>query len=64
MEAFCPVRLAIPAVEILDQTLLPRREVWLRLETVSAMREAIAELRVRGAPLLGICGAAGMALAG
>ncbi|NJD64747.1 MAG: S-methyl-5-thioribose-1-phosphate isomerase [Chloroflexi bacterium] len=64
METFSPVRLAAPAVEVLDQTMLPQREVWLRIEPVAAMCEAIAALRVRGAPLLGICGAAGMALAG
>ena len=59
-----PVRLKRPAVEILDQTELPGRELWRRIETVDAMCEAIASLRVRGAPLLGTCGAAGMAIAG
>jgi methylthioribose-1-phosphate isomerase len=63
MESFSPVRLAPPAVEILDQSELPAREVWRRIDTVDAMCEAIAALRVRGAPLLGTCGMAGVAVA-
>ena len=51
------------AVEILDQTLLPATERYLRLTDPGAMCEAIRSLRVRGAPLLGLAGAAGMALA-
>lgn len=51
------------AVVVLDQTLLPHDERYLELRTVEAMCEAIRVLRVRGAPLLGICGAAGLALA-
>ena len=47
---------------ILDQTLLPAREVYLRLETVEAMAEAIKRLRVRGAPLIGVAAAYGLAL--
>lgn len=63
MESFSPVRLAPPAVEILDQTELPAREVWRRIDAVDALCEAIAALRVRGAPLLGTCGMAGVAVA-
>ncbi len=59
-----PIRIRRPTVEILDQTELPGRELWRRIETVAAMCEAIGTLRVRGAPLLGTCGAAGMAIAG
>ncbi len=58
-----PIRAVPPALEILDQTELPHREVWLSLRTVDALREAISSLRVRGAPLLGLCGAAGIAIA-
>lgn len=42
------------AVEILDQTLLPDREVWLSLSTCDELCEAITSLRVRGAPAIGI----------
>lgn len=44
------------AVIILDQTLLPGQEVYLRLTELSEMVEAIASLRVRGAPALGVFG--------
>lgn len=64
VDALSPLRPAPPAVEILDQTELPHRETWLRIASVDGMCEAIASLRVRGAPLLGICGAAGVAIAG
>lgn len=42
---------------ILDQTLLPNEETYLRLETAEEMYEAIKLLRVRGAPAIGICAA-------
>ena len=43
------------AVEILDQTQLPNREVYLRLETARQFYDAIKTLAVRGAPAIGIC---------
>lgn len=51
------------AIAILDQTLLPFEERALRIADVPALCEAIASLRIRGAPLLGLAGAAGVALA-
>ena len=48
------------AVEILDQTLLPNRIQYLRLETAEQLCEAIYELRVRGAPAIGVCAGFGM----
>ncbi len=39
---------------LLDQTLLPNEEKQIRLETPGEMFEAIASLRVRGAPAIGI----------
>lgn len=39
---------------LLDQTLLPKNEVWIQIETLSQMVEAIKNLRVRGAPLIGV----------
>ena len=44
-------------VVILDQTQLPGREAWLELEREEDMFEAIEQLRVRGAPAIGICAA-------
>ena len=43
------------AVEILDQTLLPNRVEYLRLETAEQLYEAVFKLRVRGAPAIGVC---------
>jgi methylthioribose-1-phosphate isomerase len=50
-------------IRLLDQTLLPDREVYLELRTVDDVAEAIRALRVRGAPLIGIAAAMGVALA-
>jgi methylthioribose-1-phosphate isomerase len=47
----------------LDQTALPHRVEVLRLDTVDQLVDAIVRLVVRGAPLLGVAGALGVALA-
>jgi methylthioribose-1-phosphate isomerase len=49
------------AVRILDQTLLPRQVEYRVLDRVEAVAEAIGSLRVRGAPLIGIAAAMGVA---
>ena len=51
------------AVEIIDQTLLPYRFERRTLTDWRDCVEAIAEMRVRGAPLIGITGAWAVALA-
>ncbi len=48
---------------ILDQTLLPVQEKWIRLRDVEAVWEAIRSLRVRGAPLIGVIAAYGVVVA-
>jgi methylthioribose-1-phosphate isomerase len=50
------------AVEIIDQTALPHDLVIRRLENLGDAAEAIAAMRVRGAPLIGAAAAYGMAL--
>lgn len=50
-------------VEVIDQTLLPHEFRWARLDSVQAAAEAILRMQVRGAPLIGVTGAYGMALA-
>jgi methylthioribose-1-phosphate isomerase len=50
-------------VRILDQTLLPTEEAYRDLDSVEAVAEAIRTLRVRGAPLIGIAAAMGVAVA-
>ncbi|WP_093849781.1 S-methyl-5-thioribose-1-phosphate isomerase [Streptomyces pini] len=52
-----------PVVVLLDQTRLPAEEVELVCTDVPALVEAIRSLAVRGAPLLGLAGAYGVALA-
>jgi methylthioribose-1-phosphate isomerase len=52
-----------PAIELLDQTRLPAEETVVRCADVPALVDAIARLVVRGAPLLGVAGAFGVALA-
>ncbi len=54
---------AAPAVVLLDQTRLPGAEVERVCGDVPALVTAIRELAVRGAPLLGIAGGYGVALA-
>ena len=51
------------AVKIIDQTLLPHEFVIRRLTTPEEAAEAIAVMRVRGAPLIGATAAYGLALA-
>jgi methylthioribose-1-phosphate isomerase len=50
-------------IRILDQTRLPQEEVYLDLGSVEEVAEAIRSLRVRGAPLIGIAAAMGVAVA-
>jgi methylthioribose-1-phosphate isomerase len=50
-------------IRLLDQTLLPGEERYLILDSVESVAEAIKTLRVRGAPLIGIAAAMGVALA-
>ncbi|MDI3407465.1 S-methyl-5-thioribose-1-phosphate isomerase [Streptomyces cavernicola] len=52
-----------PVLLLLDQTRLPAEEVELACKDVSTLVQAIRSLAVRGAPLLGIAGAYGLALA-
>ena len=58
-----PIEWADGAVVILDQTRLPQSESYMRCERVDQVAEAIRSLRVRGAPLIGLAAAYGMALA-
>lgn len=52
----------IPAVVILDQTLLPGEETYLYVTTPGEIWEAIVRLKVRGAPAIGVTAAYGMAI--
>lgn len=48
------------SVVIIDQTQLPNREVYIDLITPEDFFEAIYELKVRGAPAIGICAGYGL----
>ena len=49
-------------VKLLDQTRLPREEVYLELSDYQEVASAIKEMRIRGAPAIGVAGAYGIAL--
>lgn len=49
-------------VKTIDQTRLPYEEIILNIKTMEEMAEAIKNMRVRGAPLLGASAAYGLAL--
>ncbi len=51
------------ALRVLDQRVLPQREDYLTLRDWREVAEAIREMVVRGAPLIGITAAYGLALA-
>ncbi|PVY75481.1 methylthioribose-1-phosphate isomerase [Tamilnaduibacter salinus] len=48
---------------LLDQRLLPEREVWLTYTDADGVASAIRDMVVRGAPAIGICAAYGLVLA-
>lgn len=50
------------AVVIIDQTLLPGREEYIWLRTAEEIWEAIYQLKVRGAPAIGVAAAYGVAV--
>ena len=49
-------------IRIIDQTRLPWEEVYLELRDYRELAAAIREMRIRGAPAIGIAAAYGMAL--
>jgi methylthioribose-1-phosphate isomerase len=53
----------IERVEVIDQTLLPHALRWCHLDSLPAYCHAISSMQVRGAPLIGITAAFGLAQA-
>jgi methylthioribose-1-phosphate isomerase len=49
-------------VRIIDQTKLPQKEVYLELKRYQQIAKAIKELKIRGAPTIGVAAAYGLAL--
>ena len=50
------------ALYAIDQTAIPYKEVYLRLDTVDAICDAIYKLIIRGAPCIGVSGAFAVAM--
>jgi methylthioribose-1-phosphate isomerase len=57
-----PVEWKGDMVRLLDQTLLPGEEVYLEITDYREIMTAIKELKIRGAPAIGVAGAYGMVL--
>lgn len=49
-------------VYTIDQTVLPKKEVWIELRTSEQVAQALKEMKIRGAPLIGVAAAYGLAL--
>jgi len=49
-------------VVTIDQTVLPIKEEWIELRSCMEVASAIKEMKMRGAPLIGVAAAFGMAL--
>jgi methylthioribose-1-phosphate isomerase len=64
-EALSPLRYDLDngVLELLDQRLLPEREVWVACRTVEEVARCIRDMVVRGAPAIGCAAAYGMAIA-
>ncbi|MBE9537500.1 MAG: S-methyl-5-thioribose-1-phosphate isomerase [Proteobacteria bacterium] len=65
MSELCSLRLRGEGetVEVIDQTLLPHQLQWLPLASLDSYCHAITSMQVRGAPLIGITAAFGLAAA-
>ena len=61
-EGFSPMRWFGDELLLLDQTLLPEREVWLHCRCPEDVAGAIRRLSVRGAPAIGVAAAYGLVL--
>ncbi|MFC2006784.1 S-methyl-5-thioribose-1-phosphate isomerase [Chloroflexota bacterium] len=59
---YLPVEWLKDHLRILDQTRLPEEEVYLELTHYQDVVSAIKEMKIRGAPAIGIAGAYGVAL--
>src|SRR2546430_14853338 len=57
-----PLRWRNGALEVIDQTLLPPKLLYVRLRNAEQVGGVIRTMRVRGAPLIGVVGAYGLVL--
>lgn len=61
-ESFYTIKWSDLGVNVLDQRLLPEREIYNTYETYQEMAEAIRTMVIRGAPAIGVAAAMGAAL--
>ena len=61
--ALTPIEWRDGRIRLLDQSRLPREEAYLDLRSTEEVVRAIREMRVRGAPAIGVTAAYGVALA-
>lgn len=59
---FTPIEWTEEAVVMIDQRLLPVREIYVKCMTYQEVAEAIKEMIIRGAPAIGVAAAMGIAL--
>ncbi len=57
-----PIKIVGEEVWVLDQRLLPTREKWVKISSAEEAYSAIKNMVVRGAPLIGVVAAYGLAL--
>ncbi|MDO8446064.1 MAG: S-methyl-5-thioribose-1-phosphate isomerase [Deltaproteobacteria bacterium] len=60
--SFTTIEWTDDAVIMIDQRLLPTREVYVKCRTYQEVAEAIREMIIRGAPAIGVAAAMGIAL--
>lgn len=63
MSEISPIRWKGSHLELLDQRILPQKEVWIELHQVAEVADAITDMVVRGAPAIGVTAAYGVVLA-
>ncbi|MFC2003020.1 S-methyl-5-thioribose-1-phosphate isomerase [Chloroflexota bacterium] len=62
LDKYSPIEWLGDRVKILDQTKLPHQEVYLETSDYQNVASAIRELKIRGAPAIGVAGAYAIAL--
>ena len=60
--AYQPIEWLGDRVRIIDQTALPAKEIYLEIDDYHELAAAIKELKIRGAPAIGVAGAYAVAL--
>ena len=60
LAAFSPIRWRDDHLQLLDQTVLPQKEIWLECREPEDVAGAIRRLSVRGAPAIGVSAAFGL----